>query len=868
MARIVRRKALAAITAVHIAARAQNGDHAGEIQREVVPSDRIPPAPALTPEQEIATFQVAPGFHVDLMAAEPLVSSPVAMQFDERGRVWVVEMKGFMPNADGRGEDRPVGDIAILEDTDGDGRMDKRTVFLDHLVMPRAAMLFLNGALVAEPPNVWFAADVDGDGRADSKTLLFKDYASPDDPKYGARANPEHASNGIFWSLDNWAYSANHTFRYRWRGGPATNWISGPTIFRGQWGISQDDTGRLYHNSNSDQLRADLVPAEYLLRNPNLRPAYGANVPLTADQRVWPARVNPGVNRGYQPGQLNPNGRLATYTATCAPVVYRGDQFGPETVGDVFLCEPAGNLIRRDHILDLDGELTATNAYDHAEFLASTDERFRPVNLANGPDGALYVVDIYRGIIQHRIYLTSYLRKQAESRGLQDALGQGRLWRVTRNGHPIRRDVLPAKPTLESLIAWLSDSNGWRRDRAQQLLIERQNPSDAGALESLVRNEPPTPPLGRLHALWTLEGLDQLDFRTVEAALLDPDTRVRTAALRLSERFFEGEEGDAAKEAILRHASGAVPGERLQLLLTLGQIHSPEADRRLRALLLAGPTRRLDIDAAVSGLGGRELESLTEIAAHVPPGAKGADLGPLWSSLSRCVINEGRPERAAELLDLAAAQEAGGWRQLAILDGIASVVPTPRGNQAPPPFDKVRLAAEPKSLATLQAIAQPEVSKRVGRVAQAFRWPGKTGEIAEPEIQPLTGESLASFSRGKELYSTICGACHQPHGNGQEGLAPPLRRSEWVLGDEQRLGRIALRGVRDELTVRGSKYTLNMPGLGDFLNDQQLADVLTYVRREWGHGASPVAAATIRSIRLATAGHEDSWTEPELLRIH
>jgi mono/diheme cytochrome c family protein/glucose/arabinose dehydrogenase len=842
---------------------AQNGDHAGEAQIDVVPRDKIPPAPRLSPEQELTTFKLADGFRAELVASEPLIDSPVTMQFDERGRLWVVEMIGFMPDADGRDEERANGRVVILEDTDGDGRMDKRTVFLDHLVMPRAVMLFRNGALIAEPPNVWFAADADGDGRCDSKTLLFRDYASPDDPKYGYRANPEHASNGLFWALDNWVYSANHTFRYRWRGGTATNWVAAPTIFRGQWGISQDDEGRLYHNSNSDQLRADEIPAEYLLRNPDLRQPYGANVQLTPDQRVWPSRVNPGVNRGYQPGQLAPDGRLATYTAACGPVVYRGDQFGADAAGDVFLCEPSANMIRRDHILDRGGELTATNAYDHAEFFTSTDERFRPVNLFNGPDGALYVVDMYRGIIQHHIYLTTYLRKQAESRGLDKPTGDGRIWRVVRDGRPARRDKLDANPSLGGLLAWLKDSNGWRRDRAQQLIIERQNAGDGPALRRFFARDSAESALGRLQALWTLEGLDALDLPTIQAGLDDADTRVRNAALRLAEKLFDGEEGDAAREAVLAHAGRLAPGEQLQWLLTLGSVRNAKSDALLRDALSKGPPGRLELHAAVSGLAGRELEFL-EAAAK---GTIGPAAAPLCQLLAACVITEGKPDRVEQLLEFAVLQRAGGAVRSGILEGAASLVPIARPGKPAPRVEKVRLGSEPAALARLRDGADEKAAGWVDRITQELRWPGKPGEAPEPPVVPLTAEQRASFERGRDLYPTICGACHQPHGNGQDGLAPPLRESEWVLGSDERVVRIALKGVRDEITVRGAKYTLNMPGLSEALNDGQIADLLTYIRREWGHAASPIDAATVRRIRGAVAGHEDSWTEAELVKF-
>ena len=569
---------------------AQNGDKAGEVQAERVPADRIPPAPVLSPEAQAATFRLPDGFRAELVAAEPLVRTPVAAQFDHQGRMWVVEMAGYMRNPDGAGEAAPVGSIVIVEDTDGDGRMDKRTEFMGGLVMPRSLMLFRDGALVAEPPRLWWARDTDGDGKADQKELVAEDYASQDDPRLGDRANPEHASNSPTWALDNWVYSANHTTRYRWKGG--TNWLREPTIFRGQWGLSQDDLGRLYYNSNSDPLRADAVPSAYLSRNRNLRQPFGANLQVERNLRTFTRRVNPGVNRGYQPNQLTPEGHLATFTGACGPVVYRGDQFPPEFLGDAFLCEPAGNLVRREKIHEANGLLSGTNAHPNAEFLASLDERFRPVNLINGPDGCLYVVDIARGLIQHRIYLTSYLRKQAESRNLQAPVDLGRIYRIVHASKPRRTERLPANPSDADLVAKLSHPNGWWRDRAQQLLVERRSTQVVPALRELAagRGAPSAPgrsnALARLHALWTLEGLDSADLPTLGTALSDTSPWVRSAALRLLEPHLRGPRRDEAMLLLMRACSPGSGPEHLQMLFTLAEARTPQADTVLRVLLM------------------------------------------------------------------------------------------------------------------------------------------------------------------------------------------------------------------------------------------------------------------------------------------
>ncbi len=846
---------------------AQNGDHPNEVQKEVVPKEQIPPAPVRSPEEEARTFSVAPGFHVELVASEPLVTSPVAMQFDHQGRLWVVEMNGYMPNPDGKGEQVPNGNIVILEDTDGDGKMDKRTVFLDHLVMPRAVMPFLDGVIYAEPTRLLFARDRSKEGKPPEKFVIAENYAAQDDPKLGSKANPEHASNSPLWALDNWVYSANHPVRYRWLGGSPTNWLAEETIARGQWGLSQDDVGRLFHNSNSDQLRADLVPSHYLSRNPNLRQPFGANVQLVADQRVWSARVNPGVNRGYQPGQLTPDGHLATYTAACGPWVYRGDQLGDDVRGNAFLCEPAGNLVRRNRLISEDGILVATNAYDRAEFITSTDERFRPVNLTSGPDGALYVVDFYRGLIQHRIYLTSYLRQQIESRQLEAPVNLGRLWRVVRDGRPKSRSVLPANPGHAQLVEKLSHPNGWWRDCAQRLLVERRDTNVVPLLRTAANPSKSESPLGRLHALWTLEGLGQLDLDTLALSMDDPDSRIRVQALRLAEPFFRGPERDQAVHLVLQRAGFFHPDEQLQVLLTLGEIREKFANQILATLVMNTTPNRLRVDAVLSGLAGRELEFLEGLIQDPACATMQNRHTSLLSGLARCVTYESKPDRMERLLVLASTIKTSNWAPLAILDGIVGTVPASKPGQPPPKIKPFRLTKEPVCLQALRSLDSADVNQRLARLDPMLTWPGRPGAEEAKEAPPLTGEAAASFARGKEIYAVVCGACHQPHGNGLEGLAPPLRDSEWALGSEQRLARIVLHGVRDEISVKGGKYALNMPSLAEALNDGQIADVLTYVRREWGHTAPPVTETTIASVRAATHTRDDAWTEPELLKV-
>src|SRR6266545_5749519 len=791
--------------------RAQEGEPHDEAQTPRVPRERIPPAPALAPDQALKTFKLQLGFRLELVAGEPLVQDPVQIAFDPDGRLWVLEMRGFMRNLEDTGAFEKIGSVAVLEDTNGDGRMDRRTVFLEGLVMPRALALARDGALVAEPRNLWFCRDTNGDLKCDEKNLVANNYATEDDPKLGPRANPEHAANGLLRALDNWIYSANHTARFRDTDG---TWQREATIFRGQWGISQDDFGRLFYNANEDPLRADFVPSAYLGRNPHYRNAAGVNVQLYDDKAVWPIRVNPGVNRGYRAEQLPPDGTLATFTAACAPLVYRGDNFPREFEGNVFVCEPAGNLIRRYTLEEHGVGFKATNAYRQAEFLASTDERFRPVNLSNGPDGCLYLVDMYHGILQHRIYLTGYLRQQTLDRGLDRPVDLGRIYRVVSESQPPGARPQLSKAGAEELVKHLSHPNGWWRDTAQRLLVERNDSSALTALKQLAVSG--ANPLGRLHALWTLEGTRQVDFATLKRAIADAHPKVRAAAMRISEPLLKNQ--PELIDELLAHAGDAAPEAQLQLAFTLGEVKEPRAEEALAKMVSPNATNACLRDAVITGLGGRELEFLERLLADNNWNAPKAGAEKLLGALARCVFIEANPDRVNRLLDLAA-------------------------------------------LATLK-----EVEDRAKKIAGLITWPGKPGARPEVAAKPLTAEEQKRFEQGKELFLVSCGACHQPHGLGQEGLAPPLVDSEWVLGPPQRVVRIVLHGLHGPVNVKGKTFQLDMPALGVF-EDDQIAAILTYIRREWGHTAGPVESDLVKKIRAETEKREEAWTEAELLKI-
>ncbi|MDB5264364.1 MAG: dehydrogenase [Adhaeribacter sp.] len=471
-------------------------------------------SPFVSPEASLKLMQVEPGFEVKLVAAEPQISAPVALTFDNSGRMWVIEMIGYMPDTVGTGEEKPNGKIVILEDKNKDGVADARKVFLDSLELPRAICLIEDGILVAEPPRLWYYK-IKND-RPVSKTLV--------DDKYTEGGNVEHQPNGLYRALDNWIYSAKSNKRYRKSG---DKWLIERTHFRGQWGISQDNYGRLYYNTNSENLLGDYFAPGLGATNKNQRSVAGYVRKIVPNNKVYPIRPTPGVNRGYMKGVLDDSLRLVDFTAACGPVVYRGGLFGPEYEWDVFVAEPSANLIKRNILSEKGYVVTGKQAYAKKEFLASRDERFRPVSLYNAPDGALYVVDMYRGIIQHKTYLTTYLKNEIGRRQLTEPLNAGRIYKVVPKDKKSKFVTLPHNPT--ELVKLLGHANGWVRDNAQQMLIDQKYTQAIPALRQAVNQK--KNPLQAIHALWTLEGLGALPTETVLALLQDAEWPLQMQAL-------------------------------------------------------------------------------------------------------------------------------------------------------------------------------------------------------------------------------------------------------------------------------------------------------------------------------------------------
>jgi mono/diheme cytochrome c family protein len=550
----------------------------------------------------ISQMKVEKGLAVQLVAAEPLVTVPVAMTFDGKGRMWVVEMTGYMPDTAGTGEDIPNGKVVILEDTDRDGVADKRAVFMDSLVLPRAICLVENGILIAEPPKLWFV-EIEQD-KPGKRTLV--------DDKYTEGGNVEHQPNGLLRAMDNWIYNAKSDKRYRKVG---DKWKKEQTHFRGQWGITQDSYGRLYYNNNSENVLGDYFPAGLGAHNPQQKNVSGYDEKIVPDNRVYPLRANTGVNRGYMKGVLDDSLRLRNMTAACAPLVYRGGLLGKAYDNNVFVAEPSGNLIKRNVIRDSGYIVKGQQAYQQKEFLASTDERFRPVSLYDGPDGALYVVDMYRGIIQHKTYLTPYLKNEIKSRGLTNPLNCGRIYRIVRDGE------VPAPVLLENepgkLLALLNNLNGWLRDKAQQMIIDHHYTSLTPALREMLHRKDSL--YGQIHALWTLEGLGALQLSDVQVLLHQSNPYLQAQGLAALPAVITAANGRKVLRELAVMEKNAFLAPYVALLLPA---FPPQLKQQVEVLQMQLVERYANdpyvADAIVSYMAGREAELQQQLKAWNP----------------------------------------------------------------------------------------------------------------------------------------------------------------------------------------------------------------------------------------------------------
>ncbi len=535
-------------------------------------------------QEALATFALEPGFKIELLASEPLIADPVDMEIDEYGRLYVVEMRGYPLDKSGTGK------IKLLTDTNGDGVMDKSTVFADSLILPNSIMRWKKGVLVTDAPNVLYFEDSDGDGRAEIRDTVLTGFAL---------SNPQHNLNSPVLGLDNWIYlgheGAVSTQTYKDEFGDMGDEIYYPrkpttprleknangrsvrfrpdqyeletTSSKTQFGHSFDAWGHHFLVSNANHIILEAIAAPYLKRNPDL---------LISD--ATQSLSDHGDAAEVFPITQNPEHQLLTdigvITAASGITVYLGGAFpAPYNDNTTFVAESVSNLVHVDQLKDQGTTYTASRVSPHSEFLASTDSKFRPVNMYIGPDGALYIVDYYRQIIEHPEWMGDEVVKSGQ---LYNDTDKGRIYRIS------SKDSKPADwikglslgdATSDQLVEKLASTNIWWRQNAQRLLVDRGNKQAVPALVQMAGNA--AFPFGRLHALWTLEGLGELSLELIRQALKDPVAGVRENGIKLAELHLSSAP-DLAKDLFALQGDSD-PKVRFQLLCTLGFVNTPIA---------------------------------------------------------------------------------------------------------------------------------------------------------------------------------------------------------------------------------------------------------------------------------------------------
>src|SRR5262245_17554989 len=558
----------------------------------------------LTPEQSLAEFKILPGLKMELVAAEPDVQSPVAAAFDESGFLYVVEM------LDCPVYDRskpPQGRVKRLEDKDGDGRYEPAVGFAENRLMAQGVLPWKGGILVTQAPNVLFLKDTDGDGKADVQETLYSGFAVE---------NPQLRVSFPTFGLDNWIYVANGQ-----RGGKIKNAAKpesaaidiGGQDFRfdlvhdraeaitgfGQFGLTFDDWGHRFVCTNRNHLIPMVIPNHYFKRNPFLA-------------APGPIHDNHGAGGAASVYPISKNWTLSsahsgTFTASCGVFVYRGDLLPKEFRDHVFTCEPTGNLSHEETLTPAGGSFTWKPPHEGTEFLASPDNWFRPVSMFAGPDGALYVADMYRAEVEHPDWVPADMKTRYD---WNHPRNQGRLWRIVPEGrrNPVPRPQLSTAKTAD-LVALLDHPDAWWRTTAQRLLIERQDRDAWPALRALAASGSP---LGRLHAAWTLEGHQQLEIDLVLRLLVDPAPAVRENAVRLAERWASQ---PPVTEQLIRLAADPDSQVRFQTALTLGAVDGEEILAPLAKIAEAAIEdrwTRLAVASAVPNRAGKLLSRIQD----------------------------------------------------------------------------------------------------------------------------------------------------------------------------------------------------------------------------------------------------------------
>ena len=729
-----------------------------KVKQLVGVTGQLPKPPgALTPKEELATFQLDPRFKAELVASEPAIVDPVAMCFDAKGRMFVCEMRGYPNGGVGTGNETR-GKIKCLIDKDGDGVFEASSIFAEGLRFPMGITPYKDGFIVAVAPDILYLQDTDGDGKADKTTVLYTGFNL---------SNIQQMVNSLQWGLDNWIYGCAGSdggvvsspqkpeappvslrargFRFK----PGVPGSLEPTSGGGQYGLAPDDYQRWFTATNSQHLREIVLPEHYLKRNPFLPvsavtidiPEHGAAARVFRVSPFEPWRVERTTRRAGGAGasrfpgtELVPGGYI---TSACSPLIYTAEVFPPEYRGNNFVCDPANNLIHREFLKENGAAFTAVRAYPDREFLASTDNWFRPVHLSIGPDGAMYLLDFYREVIETPLSLPDDIKKQLNL----ESRGRGRIWRIAPK--EFKTMAMPdfTRLTAPQLTEELVSTNPWRRITAQRLLAEAQAKEAVARVRGRLPQAIGRP--GRVNLLWTLAGLKELTVGDVLPALDDPNPGVREIALRLAEPFLEAatnKDKGQLGERIGKLVDDPSPRVRFQLAFTARYLPAPLNYQTISQLLTKDEGDRWIQTAALSSAYGWGADLLA--AFHRAPTAP--SLG-ILTRLAAMVGAGGNAEEISRLIATIAGGDATtAARDVAILEGLGQGM---RGGKlslpawlASPPKGSEKAAASlrdrfVKSAAALQDDSLPTTA----RISAANLLASAPFDIAGPAL----GEALA-----------------------------------------------------------------------------------------------------------------------------
>jgi len=757
---------------------------------------------AMSPEESLRAMRVRPGFKVEMIASEPLIRSPVAFEWSADGRLWVVEMSDYPNGIDGQGKGS--GRVQVLEDADGDGRYEKAATFLEGLSFPNGIYPWRKGVVISAAPEIFYAEDTNGDGRADVREVLFTGFAP---------GNQQHRVNGFDYGLDGWLYGANGDSGGSVRAvgvasaAPPLNIrnrdfridpdrrrieaIEGQT----QFGRHRDDFGNWFGNNNPTWLWHYFFPDRYLARNPLLPIKTTKKLLANYDDSTRCFPISKMQSRFNDPFAAN------HVTSGCGATPYRDEWFGQEFATSVFISEPVHNLVHREVLVPNGVSFDSRRGESTTEFLASSDNWFRPTGLKTGPDGALYVADMYRLVIEHPEWIPAEMQARLDLRAGADL---GRIYRVRPEGASLRRVPNLAAMSANELADALNSPNGWQRDTAQRLLIERGEKSVVAKIEHHAKDA--NDAKVRVQALWTLAGFDALAPDVLSAALRDRDAAVREQAIKISEVSFSADSSPALRgrfaETLLALVSDPQPRVRFQLAFTLGEL---ELDKAAQVLVQLADDADENIRNAALSSAPRHAKGMLALTEKVPASHRARNALPM---LNKLVSDPG---------SLAA--------NTALVERTNSISATQRAERA-------QAVARYASVANLRGAAKHGAELFKQQCAQCHRLRGEGTEVG-PNLDTMAGKPAeqlveailnpnAAVAERYRSYSVVT-----KDGRDLTGIIVAETPTSLTLRGANMPDQIVLRAEFQEFTTSG--LSLMPDGLESGLTAQQLADLIAFV---------------------------------------